>query len=640
MKPPVVRQILLRVSDGAGEGSVEHDFDGPVIQVGRGPGNDLVFADPRVSSIHGRIVLDGSVVRYQDMGSTNGSALIREGEKQALGRGESPGVELSEGDQIQLGDADRPSSINLMKLLFGPLRATDATVVAQRALGEISGLPTGEAFHRLLQLLARLRTESDSFALTRQVLEFCVQVLGGVSRADCFMLDSTGRFGPVLAVGPDHEGVAVGPPSATLIDRLVRSREALLLEDLQAVPDSSASMRTMPARSLLLAPLVADDRVIGAIQVGSVEDGRFEARDLDLVSVLAQQLSAVLSGSRLIQRLRKAEESLRGQCDYLKQRLGQRPALEEMVGRSPAMQQLRGHIEKVAPSRTFVLIQGETGVGKELVARALHENSPRASAAFAAVNCSALASGLLESELFGHVRGAFTGAHRDRKGLFEVADRGTLFLDEVGDMPAELQPKLLRVLEEGLVTPVGSSKPVPVDVRVVCATHRDLEAEVAAGRFRQDLLFRMNVFSLTVPPLRQRTGDILPIARLFLRVFSAEHGKTHLDIGPEAAAALQGYDWPGNVRELKNEIERATLLAPDGAPIERGHLSERLGAGEEFSLNVDGTLKDVLQRLEATVLKCALQRHKGNRTRCAKALGISRQALIAKIARLEVEEDS
>jgi Nif-specific regulatory protein len=398
-------------------------------------------------------------------------------------------------------------------------------------------------------------------------------------------------------------------------------------------------MLGLPASSLLLAPLVVEGQTLGALQVGAAEGGRFGPTDLDLVSVLAQQLSAVLTGSRLIHKLRDAQDRLRGQCDHLRSRLGPRPALEEMTGQSAPMQQLRQQVLAVAPSKTTVLILGETGSGKELVARAVHENSPRAAAAFAAINCSALASGLLESELFGHVRGAFTGAHRNRKGLFEVADGGSLFLDEVGDMPAELQPKLLRVLEQGEVTPVGSHQPIQVDVRVICATHRDLEAEAVAGRFRQDLLFRINVFCLGVPALRQRSSDILPLAVHFLRAFATEHGRPTLELSPEAVAALQAYDWPGNVRELKNEMERAALLAPADRPIERACLTDRVTGGASLQLNMEGTLKDILDSMEASVLQCALQRYQGNRTHCAKALGISRQALIAKIQRLGVVED-
>ena len=644
MKPrsTPISQVILAVTDGGVEqAEQEYSLAGPVIQVGRGPGNDLIFTDPRVSSMHGRIVIDDRSVHYQDLGSTNGSALTRAGKKLPPAGPGGAGTPLVEGDLIKLGDADRPSSIRLVSTVSGPLSIGDATIVAQRALGEIGGLPSSEAFRRLLGLLADLRTEQDSFALTRKVLTYCVQVIGPASKATCFMRDTTGGTAPVLAVGPEGQTALGSPPSATLLERISQDRQALLLEDLQAVANASASMRTMPVRSLVLAPLVVDGQVVGALQVGAKEGGRLTAADLDLVTVLAQQLSAVLAGSQLIAKLRKAEDRLRGQCAYLKKRLGARPALDEMIGRSASMGKLREQISAVAPSRTTVLIQGDTGTGKELVARALHENSPRADGPFAVVNCTALAAGLLESELFGHVKGAFTGAHRDRKGLFEVADGGSLFLDEVGDMPPELQPKLLRVLEQGTFSPVGATQPRQVDVRVICATHRNLEAEVEAGRFRQDLLFRINVFNLQVPSLRNRPDDVLPLARHFLAAFQAEQGKPAADLSAETAAALQAHDWPGNVRELKNEMERAALLCPEGSPVDCTSLSERFGVttGDGLGVDVEGSLKDILERLEAMVLKTALQRHKSNRTHCAKALGISRQALIAKIQRLRVEED-
>jgi Nif-specific regulatory protein len=239
----------------------------------------------------------------------------------------------------------------------------------------------------------------------------------------------------------------------------------------------------------------------------------------------------------------------------------------------------------------------------------------------------------LESELFGHKQGAFTGAHRDRKGLFEVAHQGTLFLDEIGDLPRALQPKLLRCLEQGTILPVGSTKTKQVNVRVVAASNRNLEEEVRAGRFRQDLLFRLNVFTLQVPPLRERRRDILEIAKIFLDRFSAEHNRKFPGFTPEAIAALEGYEWPGNIRELRNEIERATLLTPKNTPVDRSHFSERLGGGQDLVGPVEGTLKEVMSRLETVVIQAALKRHDGNRTQCAKSLGISRQALITKIAR-------
>ena len=639
MSPP--SRVRLWIRDGAlDEEGAARTLAGPVIQVGRGPGNDVVFHDPRVSTLHGRLVLDGGRVRFEDLGSTNGSALLRGDERRLVPRGEAPGVQLAPGDELLLGDADRPSCLRLLEVLAEePEDAppADATVVARRALGAAGSLAPGETLHRLLRLLLELRAEEDGLALARRTLEFLLQVLPQAARAQCILRDATGRFAAALCLDARPGGKAApglgGPPSQTLMRQLAATREALLIEDVGALADASRSLCAQPSRSLLLAPLVSGEELVGALQVGAAPQGRFDERALDLAAVLAAQLSAALSTGRLIERLREAESRLEGRCAYLQRRLGQRPALEEMVGRAPAMAVLRQRIAAVAPSRTTVLVLGETGAGKELVARAIHEASPRAGGPFAAVNCSAIAAGLLESELFGHVRGAFTGAHQSRQGLLEVAHGGTLLLDEVGDMPAELQPKLLRVLEEGAFLPVGSSRPRAVDVRVVAATHRDLERLAAEGRFRQELLFRLNVFNLRVPPLRERPGDVLELAAHFLARLSAEHGRAHPGLTAQASAALEAYAWPGNVRELRNELERACLLAPDGQALDRCHLSERLGGGG-LQPSIQGTLKDVMERLEALVVEQALARHGGNRTRCARALGISRQALVAKIARL------
>ncbi|NMB76144.1 MAG: sigma-54-dependent Fis family transcriptional regulator [Myxococcales bacterium] len=405
--------------------------------------------------------------------------------------------------------------------------------------------------------------------------------------------------------------------------------EALLLEEA-----ASESRR----RFVILAPLMCSGQFAGAIRL-SRAGAPFSAADLELSAVLAQQLSAVLSAHQLIKRLREAEARLQGERDYLRRRLMPRPALANMLGASPALSEVKRQIQAAAPARTTVLIEGETGTGKELCARAIHEISPRRSAAFAAVNCASLARGVLESELFGHVKGAFTGAHREREGLFAVADGGTLFLDEVGEMPLDLQPKLLRAIEEGEVWPVGANRPRRVDVRLVAATNRDLEAEVRAGRFRRDLWYRLNVFLLRLPPLRERREDIPALARHFLEEAATEQGRPHPGLSEPAAEALRAWGWPGNVRELKNEMERASLMAPPGVPVEPCHLSPHLTVASESVAASEETLEAAMARLEGEVLKQALRRHGFNRTHCARALGISRQALIAKIARFHIREE-
>jgi two-component system, NtrC family, response regulator AtoC len=308
--------------------------------------------------------------------------------------------------------------------------------------------------------------------------------------------------------------------------------------------------------------------------------------------------------------------------------------LEGFLGRSPVVTELVWAVRKVAAYPTTVLLTGESGTGKELLARGLHRLSGRPEEAFVAVNCGAIPENLLESELFGHERGAFTGAHRSREGLFEQAHRGTLLLDELGELPLGLQVKLLRVLEERTVRRVGGSKDIPVDVRVVAATSRDLDAEVEEGAFRKDLLYRINVVHLKVPSLRERPGDIPLLADHFVRVHAEKLGRAVTGVETAALRLLVGYRWPGNVRQLENVLERAVLLC-DGDVVTAADLSVdvRSSADSVGPATLDEVLsfKDRLPALEADLIAKALARTEGNRTQAARILEISYKALLYKI---------
>jgi transcriptional regulator with PAS, ATPase and Fis domain len=312
------------------------------------------------------------------------------------------------------------------------------------------------------------------------------------------------------------------------------------------------------------------------------------------------------------------------------------PRVEGIVGESAAMRETFALVHRARRSEATVLLCGETGTGKEILARAIHSGGRRRSGPFVAVNCAAFPDALLESELFGHVKGAFTGADREKRGLFEAAARGTLFLDEIGETSGPLQAKLLRVLQEREVRPVGGTRSRRVDVRVVAATNRDLPFEISNGHFREDLYYRLAVFPIPVPPLRERPEDLLPLVEHFLHRHGRREGKPGCHVSTDAAHLLLSYSWPGNVRELENEVQRALALSEPGSEITPAMLSDsitRVMEPVEAVLRQGESLQQTLQRIEAWLLRRALEANHGHRTRTARRLGITREGLYKKMKR-------
>ncbi len=368
--------------------------------------------------------------------------------------------------------------------------------------------------------------------------------------------------------------------------------------------------------------------VRGAVDL--VKDGAFDyvAKPLDLDDVVATMARAL----RL-----KAVESENAR---LRSELEGRYRFDNLVGDSPAFRDVLRQVTEVAPSRASVLLLGESGTGKELVARAIHYNSPRRDLPFVAVNCAAIPETLIESELFGHVKGAFTGATGAREGRFAAADHGTLFLDEIADMPLPVQAKVLRALQEQSFEPVGSSKSVSVDVRIIAATHKDLQKEIAAGTFRMDLYYRLAVFPIPLPPLRERSDDIVLLADHFLAAAARDMGKRIKGLSPEAQALLTRYRWPGNVRELQNCMERAAIVA-------RGDLVgpsdlllfEATGEADAQPHTLNGDLDGELTRIEREFVLKALKDSGGVQARAAEKLGITERSLWHRIKKLAIKID-
>jgi len=315
----------------------------------------------------------------------------------------------------------------------------------------------------------------------------------------------------------------------------------------------------------------------------------------------------------------------------LKQEIASQHRFEDVIGRSPAMKRLFAVIGKVLDSDVTILLTGESGTGKETIASCIHHNGTRQEGRFVAVNCGALAEGLLESELFGHRKGAFTGAVEDREGLFEAANGGTVFLDEIGETSPAMQVKLLRVLQEGEITRVGETEVRAVDARVIAATNRDLVEEMGEGHFRTDLYYRLSVFPVELPALRDRRDDIPLLAQHFLQRHSERAGKAVSGISAEVVEVLGRYGWPGNVRELENEIERAVVLTGAGCAIELEVLSEKVRGSSQRRRRRDGTLPEAIAELEGEMIQEALKVYGGNKTRMSEHLGISRWTLLQKM---------
>jgi Nif-specific regulatory protein len=387
-----------------------------------------------------------------------------------------------------------------------------------------------------------------------------------------------------------------------------------------------------PLQSVIGVPIQARGEILGVLILHNKKGEKyFTESDLHLLNIIGSQSAQVLENARRHRQLE--EENI-----YLKREVARKYNFEEIIGLSSAMEQVFKLLEKVIPTDVRILIEGESGTGKELIARAIHYNGLRKNKKFVAIDCGALPENLLESELFGHVRGAFTGATEAKKGLFQVADGGTLFLDEINNTSTALQSKLLRAIQEGEIRPVGGTKTVDVDVRIICATSQDLSQSVKNGTFREELLFRLKVVTLKLPPLRERKEDIPILASHFLKKFSQSHQKSLQTFTKEASALLTHYAWPGNVRELEHAIERCVVLAePERKTVDIDLLPEEITAkAEDFALPLRGDTMDLTRavaELERNLVAQALRKFKGNRTKAAESLGLSRRGLLNKIER-------
>jgi len=646
--------LRLEVASGVSAGRV-FDAELDIVRIGRAQTNDLVLSDALISGEHARIVssVDGFVL--EDLGSTNGTWLLRAGEPHALGEGRRA-VALAPGDRLLLGGSD----VEGIELRVDFALDTDTLEIAlvrpMSELGKSAPLAAGDdRLQLLVQALREVVSHEGVAEVVSGIADAALLLVPRATHATVVLRQEaeSGRAGaagksagfvPVVTRvrGPSGPRAPEAPVRVTrsVVRKVISERAAVLAADAPSETFSSESLLGASIRSTIGVPLWKDDAILGVLQLDNRDaPAMFEARDVDALGILAVSASLAIANAELIQRLSLARAELKKENQYLRGRERARSGEVQIIGESKAMSELLRQLDKVVDTRVSVLIEGETGVGKELIASSVHYRSKRKDKLFVAQNCAAFPENLLESELFGHKRGAFTGATDEKKGLFEIADGGTLFLDELGELPLSLQAKLLRALQEGEIRPIGATQSKQVNVRIVAATNKNLETEVKAGRFREDLYYRLKVFPIRVPPLRERRDDIAPLAVFFLNRYTREMGKSVPGFAQETLEILSAYDFPGNVRELENEVQRLVIQADDGAFLTPELLSPRVRQIETVLLSAGaakGSLKEMVDQVERHILIEALRDHGNNKTAAAKTLGITREGLHKKLKQLGV----
>jgi Nif-specific regulatory protein len=647
-----VRVITLKFVQGSACGQVV-ELEGDTVTLGRGDHNTVVLSDYHLSGEHGQIVHDAGEYIYRDLHSTNGSAIERDGRRQALDAASGYEATLRDGDRLVLGDPNQPV---LIEVAIGRPARADSDGLGDRLIASRSIIDLPAVADRVehdpktaLKLYKALAPLSSAREM-REVLETSIAAAFGLlerathvavlMRSDAdenrFTVAMARERGETGLRPSSAEGAETVRASRSVLRRVLTDRAALLTADARQDLPSSESILAGSIFSTIAVPMWRGDEIRGVVQVDNRHSsGMFNERDLEVAMLLGSHAALAVDNAALVARLTRAQDQLQGENVYLKRKAA-KLRFEHIVGESAPMKQLLAQLAKVVDTRATVCIEGETGTGKELIATAVHYESRRSEHMFVAQNCAAMPENLLESELFGHRKGSFTGADSDKKGLFEIADRGTLFLDEVGEMPLSLQAKLLRTLQEGTIRAVGATSEKRVDVRIICATNRDLQAEVGRGTFRQDLYYRLMVFPVRLPPLRERRDDIPRLAEYFLRKYGDEFRRDIAGISQATMDALCAYNWPGNIRELENEIQRLVIQVENGGWIEAEHLSPQIRQVEGTVTRIapkKGTLKEMMEQVERWLLAEALRENQNNKTQTARALGITREGLHKKLSK-------
>jgi transcriptional regulator with GAF, ATPase, and Fis domain len=571
-----------------GRGPTVYHLYKKITSMGSAPENDIVLPDPLVRDAFAHIHFDGQTYTVATL--SRKSEVVVNGKKRKKHK-------LSHDDKLVVGPIEMRFS----------LIDTHAPVEEEAAetMAEI------DAYLKLFEFSAKLMEKHDLDELLDALMDAVVDITSA-DKGFLVLMDGD-QVQVKVARNLKRENIAdaVSQLSDSIVAKVVKTLKPVIISDAMNDEEFAGSKSIMKLRltSVICVPLLDRGKLTGLIYVGndSVVD-LFQPDTMQILTVFAAQASLIVANAMLLDQLRFDNRQLTQRLEQI--RFG------EIVGTSAPMQEVFKKVEKVAGTDISVLITGETGTGKELIAREIHLRSPRAQAPFVTINCGAIPENLLESELFGHVKGAFTGAVANKQGKFQAAHGGTLFLDEIGEMPLNLQVKLLRAIQERIIIRVGDTRPEPVDIRIVAATNRNLEEEIHGGRFREDLYYRLNVVNIHLPPLRDRQEDVVVIARYLLGRYAKEYDSKVRGFSPNATVAIRKHHWPGNIRELENRIKKALVLAE----------STMIGP-DDLGLNADVlprilSLSDAKDKFQREYINEVLALNNGNRTKTARDLGV------------------
>ena len=577
-----------------------------ITSIGRADENDIALDDPLLAESHAHIHFDGR--------DFNVTAIDKNGDLVVNGKRRKKHRLLHE-DVLKIGSTELTFSLY------------DDVEARAHEREEAAHAETIDAYKRLHQFSERLLANYE----LAELLDALMDAVIDITRADkgFLILLEGGDLRVKVARNVRRENLAdaIEQLSDSIVDKVVKTRKPVIVSDAlhDAEFQNAMSVLSLKLSSVMCVPLTERGNLLGCLYVGNNSVAQlFDGTHLESLTIFAAQASLILRNALLVNELKLDNKLLGEKLEAM--RFG------DIIGSCPAMQDVFRKVQKVATTDISVLITGETGTGKELIAREVHRRSSRAKGPFVTINCGAIPENLLESELFGHVKGAFTGAVANKPGKFHAADGGTIFLDEIGEMPLNLQVKLLRVLQEKVVVRVGETRSEPVDIRVLAATNRNLEQEIKANRFREDLYYRLNVVNIHCPPLRDRGDDVMIIAKYLLNRYAQEFGGVVKGFSPNSAIAIRKFGWPGNIRQLENHLKKACVLA------EKAMLGpEDLGLSNDV-LPAILPLAEAKEKFQREYINQVLELNSGNRTKTARDLGVDPRTIFRHLEKEDGDE--